>query len=282
MKRYLKFIFLLLILVPTIVYAENLSKQVDSTSTKVYDYADLLTDEEEDLRERANAFIEKYQMDMVILTISENPYGSSDNSSITYAQDFYDYNNFGVGNTKDGVLVLVDMNNRYRYFLTTGTAQLMYDDARINNINNNVISYLKSGNYYQAFVTYISSASSYAKEGVPKSNQYYCIDEDGEYYKCKEPPKSVNWLVTILAASLGSIIPVFVHLRKYKGINIATNANEYLKSSTQNNNVDQFLTTFTSQVRRSHDSGGSGGLGGGSSISHGSSGTSHGGGGGHF
>ena len=196
--------------------------------------------------------------------------------------DFYDYNDFGVGKTKDGIIVIIDLNNSFRWLSTTGTAQLMYDDERIEDINNDTLSYLKAGNYYEAFKEYVNSASDWASKGIPKSNEYYCVDEDGEYYKCKSEPKKVNWAITIIAAILGGTIPVFVHTRKYKGINIATNANDYLKSSTQTNSLDQFLTTFTSQVRRSHDSGGSGGFGGGSSISHGSSGRSHGGGGGHF
>ena len=54
-------------------------------SEKVYDFADLLTDEEEqDLYEKITKFINKNKMDMVIVTIYEN----KKNSSMDYADDF--------------------------------------------------------------------------------------------------------------------------------------------------------------------------------------------------
>ena len=284
MKKYLLFIFLSLILIlPTRVYADNLTEQVDSKSTKVYDYADLLTDEEEtNLRKLANDFIEKYQMDMVLVTINENPYGISDYYTQQYAQDFYYYNGFGVGNKSSGIIFLIDMANRYPYIATKGEAILTFDDKRIEQMHDSAYDNLAAGSYYEAFRSFVTSASDFASDGIPNSNKLYCIDDNGNYYKCKKEPKSVNWLITILAAVLGSLIPVLIHLRKYKGIRIATNANVYLKSSTQDNKVDQFLTTFTSQVRRSQSSSSGGHSGGGSSISHGSGGSFGGGGGRHF
>ena len=281
-KNFIVFLLLWFCFLPTIVKAENLTPKVDNT-LKVYDFAELLSEEEESkLHDLAFNYIEKYNMDMVFVIINENPYGVSDNYTRLYSQDFYDYNDFGIGETKDGIIFLIDMANRYPYISTTGEAILMYDDVRIDNMHNDAYSYLKSGDYYKAFETYGNSASDYASVGVPKSNKYYCIDPDGEYYKCKEEPKSVNWIVTILGSTLGSLIIVFIHLKKYKGVKLSTNANSYMKNTVTTKAIDTFLTTFTSKTRKNNDSGGSGGhLGGGSSISHGSFGRSHGGGGGH-
>ena len=83
----------------------------------------------------------------------------------------------------------------------------------------------------------------------------------------------------------GAILIIMVHIGKYKGIKLATNANSYLINTNVTSTVDQFLTTFTSRTKIEHNS--SGGFGGssshgGSTISHGSSGSSHGGGGHHF
>ena len=282
-KRLLIIILLSIFFIPSVVKAENLTPEVDSTQ-KIYDFAELLSEEEEQkLYSLVSDYISKYNMDMVLLTISENPYGISDRYTELYAQDFYDYNNFGIGDTYDGIIIIIDMANRYPFIVTTGEAILTYDDERINNMHDDAYDYLANGEYYKAFEAYVESADSYASSGVPESNQYYCIDSDGEYYKCKSAPKKVNWLVTILASVFGSFIPVFVHLRKYRGIRLATNANSYLKSTIMTTENDTFLTTFTTRTRRSSDSGGSGHSGGGSSISHGSSGRSHGGGGGrHF
>jgi len=251
---------------------------------KIYDYADLLTSEEEEkIYKIVDNYIESSKMDLVIVTINENPYGISDYYTQIYAQDFYYYNDFGIGNTKDGLIILIDMANRYPYIATKGNAILMYDDERIKSIHENAHNYLSSGNYYSAIEAYVNKIDSYIESGIPDSNQYYCIDDNGNYYKCKSEPKNVNWGISILVATLGSLIPAFIHTRKYKGVHLATNANSYLTNEDVNVRNDQFLTTFTSRVRRSHDSGSGGGHShGGSTISHGSGGSFGGGGGRHF
>ncbi len=284
MKKILLTLLFVIAFIPTIVKAENLSPTVDKTK-KVYDLAEVLSEEEESkLHDMVSAFISKYEMDMVVAIINENPYGISDDFTRIYSQDFYWYNGFGVGGNRSGIIFFVDLANRYPYITTRGEATLMYDDYRIEKMHDSAYDYLSSGDYYEAFRHYIDSASEYAKEGIPSSNSLYCVNDNGDIYKCKETPKSVNWLLTIVIATLGSLIPVFVHLRKYKGIRIATDANNYLKDVAIVNSTDQFLSTFTSRTRINHDSGSSGGgrSGGGSSISHGSGGSFGGGGGRHF
>lgn len=276
-KIYLVILLTLLFLIPNVVKAENKTPQVDANK-KVYDFADKLTDEEEErLHTMAIDYNEKYKMEMVLVIIDENPYGIADEYTRLYSQDFYDFNDFG----KDGMIILIDLANRYPYITTTGQAVLYYDDERINVMHDEAYGYLATDNYYEAFSTYINKAAYYIEAGIPESNQYYCVDEDGEYYKCKSAPKAVNWIITSISAALGSIIPFGVHTRKYRGVKLATNASQYLKSAELTDKTDQFLTTFTSRVRRSESS--SSGGGGGSTISRGSSGRSHGGGGGrHF
>lgn len=281
-KNTIIFLLLAILFIPYKVKAYNLTPSVD-TSEKIYDYANLLTEEEkEKLHTSVISFIEEYDMDLVLVTISKNPYGVSDYYTEEYSQDFYDYNNFGIGTTKDGLIVLIDMDNRYPYITTTGQAILVYDDERIQKIHDNAYYYLKNGNYYQALETYVDSIDDYASDGIPESNKNYCINSNGEYYKCREEPKSASPILSLVVAIVGSLIPLKIHLGKYRGIKIATDANTYMKDVNMTSNIDQFLTTFTSRVRRYHDTGGGGSShGGGSSISHGSSGSSHGGGGGH-
>ncbi len=287
MKKLKVLLILLLFFIPISVYAEPLTPQVDATQ-KIYDYADLLTDEEEKtLYNKVEQFIENHNLDLVLVTISENPYGVSDDYTKEYAQDFYDYNDFGIGNTHDGLIILIDMANRYPYIATTGQAILIYDDSRINNMHDAAFDYLVDGKYFEAFNTYVESSEGFASNGIPDSNSLFCIDENGNYYMCKTLtiPKRVNWALALLVGFIVALATLLIHLAKYKGIRLATNADSYVDKVKRGENVDQFLTTFTSRVKRSHDNGriGGGHRGGGSSISIGSSGRSHGGGGGrHF
>ena len=284
MKKYLILLFLLF-LIPINTYAISDIPTVDS-SKKVYDYADLLSEEEENkLHEGIIDVLEKRNLEVVFVTINNNPYGTSDEATQNYAADFYDYNKFGVGDRRSGVLVIIDMGNRYHYILTSGDAQLYYDDERINGINDAAYEYLSMDNYYGSFEASLKSIDNYYQMGIPESNSLFCVDDNGDFFKCKDEPKEVNWLVSALSAIAGSLGSIFIHTRKYRGIHLATDANDYIKNSTITSSHDQFLTTFTSRVRRSNDNNGSGGhhsIGGGSTIFRGSSGRSHGGGGRHF
>ena len=85
-----------------------LTPAVDA-SEKIYDFADLFTDEEEVLLyNKVIQYINSYQMDLAIVTIDTN--NKADARS--YADDFYDYNDFGNNDSRDGLLFLIDMQNR--------------------------------------------------------------------------------------------------------------------------------------------------------------------------
>ncbi len=272
-KKVFLLIILSLFFLPILVKAEYKVPEADKTK-KIYDYADLLTDEEEkDLYDRVVKYIEKYNLDMALVTINENPYGSSDRDISLYAEDFYEYNKFGMNSSHDGIIILIDMDNRAPCVTATGQGILIYDDERKISMNDDAFDNIADAKYYDAFLSYIDDASNYASEGVAPSNALYCIDENGEYYKCREEEKSVNWIVTILTSVFGALCPVLVHTRKYRGVKLATKADNYLKENNITGKQDKFLTTFTSRVPVHHDNGGHGG--GGSSISRGSGGMSH-------
>ena len=62
-------------------------------SEKIYDFADVLDDTtKQTLLNKMNAFIEKSNMDIVIVLIDKE---LSDDEIEDYAADFYDYNDFG-------------------------------------------------------------------------------------------------------------------------------------------------------------------------------------------
>ncbi len=230
--------------------------QVDA-SKKVYDYANLLSDnEEKELFNKIQDFINEYNMDMVIVTINDN----NKSSSMAYADDFYDYNDFGIGDQNDGILFLIDMDYRKMWISTTGNAINIYD-SYIDPILDDCYDYIANKEYYECAMTFInSSANSYEKY------------------------ERAGWISGfVLAGIVSLIIPTVFCLykkSKHKAIRLATDADTYLvKSSFQmNKSEDHFSHSHTSRVARSTSSGSSG-----SGGSHrGSSGTSHGGGGRSF
>jgi len=250
--------------------------KVDETK-KVYDFAELFTEEEEQkMLEEITSYIELYHMDMVIVTIREN----NKKSTEAYVQDFYDYNYFGKNDTYDGIIYGIDMDKRTITLQTIGKAQLFYDDERINKILDNAYESVLMEKYALSGNSFIKDAKKYAQSGIPSSNHDYTINQNGDMVKIKK----VNWTLTILGSLLIPSLTVFIFISKHKGIHLKTEANDYLDKSKVEYSpaVDVFVSTHTTRVPIPKSTSSSSSRVGGSSISRGSSGRSHGGGSRHF
>lgn len=222
---------------------------------KVYDFADLFTDsEEQDLYEKSSKFMDKYNMDLAIVTISKN----DKSSEVVYADDFYDYNDFD----SNGLLFLIDMDNRQIYMSTSGTAINMYNDNRIDYLMDQVFEYMTDKEYYEGTMKYISLLSSLADKGYPTSGESFVSDKTVILY-------------SLIASFVITLIVMIVLISKNKLVRKANEAKAYLVNDSIKVDVveERLVSTHTTKTKIEHDSGG------GSSTHSGSSGISHGGGG---
>ncbi len=229
---------------------------IDATE-KVYDFADLFTDEEEQqLYTRITNYINEYNLDLAVVTIDEN-----NKTPREYADDFYDYNDF---NQQGGILFLIDMDNRKIYMSTTGQAIKMYNDYRINTALDEVYTYMSDEEYYEGTSNYIDKISDYAKKGVPTSNN-------------EEKSLTSSIFMSLLIGLIGTAIIMAILIFKNKMVRKATTAREYLnKNSIKIQNMGEILiSSNTTKHEIDHSSSGS-------STHTGSSGSSHGGGGHSF
>lgn len=243
-------------------------------SEKIYDFANLFSNsEEQELYSLVQNYIEVQNMDMAIVTISKN----NKSNAMNYADDFYDYNDFGIGNNYSGILLLIDMDTRNIRISTTGNAINLYTDLYIDKMLDKIQKNLKSKDYFSGAKNFIAMAES---------------KEYGSSNSIKRTPaeKAKTIIVFsiggIIISILGSSIFCGVNCLKHRPVKISTNANDYLDKSSfkVTKRTDTFVSTHTSRVaRHTESSGSSGGSGGGgSSIHSGSSGISHGGGGRSF
>lgn len=236
---------------------------------KVYDFADLFTDSEEsELYKQISEYISISNMDLAVVTINENNKYDVEK----YADDFYDYNDFGINSSRDGILFLIDMDKRQIHMTTTGKAIKMYDDNRIDSALDLVYQHMTDQEYYTGTSKFINRISEDFQAGVPASNKNMVIDKDGNVHIIKR----VNWFLLVIISLIVSIITIVILVAKNKLVRKATTAEEYLdKDSVKINGQDVFLSTHTTKHKIDHSS--SGGSGG-SSYHGGSSGMSHGGG----
>lgn len=266
----------LLVSSDVIVNSQNLDNILNTpavdASEKVYDFADLLTiSEEEQVYNQVQQFINKANLDLAIVTISDN----NKFSAMEYADDFYDYNNFGLEEDRSGVLFLIDMDTREIYISTTGRALSIYNDFRISRILDAIYQEFSNKNYLNGITKFVTIIESYDTMGLPSNkDSKYIIDADGTV------SRRFPWLIILGIPLAITVIVVGSLVYKNKLVRVATSSREYLdKDSLRIKTVsDRLISTNTTSVPISTTSS----SGGGSSLHSGSSGRSHGGGGHRF
>lgn len=256
---------------------------------KIIDFDDVLTDsEEEELTKLIKKFIEKTNMDMVIV-IPNFPY-SNDSENEDYAADFYDYNDYGLDFEKySGVLFLRNHYDADPFFniYTFGYAQLFFSYNRLENLLDDIYPDIKSENYVKGFTTFINTMIDYYDRGIPREMRNYYVDDMGYLkqsnskaypdFKYEERQFQPSWLIYLLISLGITAIIMGILIKKNKMVVKVKTAGEYLNKNSVNinNRKDVFVSSHTSSYTTSSSSGG-----GGFSSHGGSSGGGHSGGGG--
>lgn len=253
---------------------------VTDTSIKVYDEAGLFKDEEETiLNESSKKIVEDFGMDVVILTVED----TGEKTAEAYAEDFYDENGFGVGETHDGIIMIIDMGGRTRWMVTTGSAIDIFTDYYIDAIWEDVTPYLSEGAYFEGAEEFISQVGYYNEEYIKYSNEPNYVSEYEEVIEGKKGGvENGPWVLSLIVAFFVSSISIFFMIRKNNAVKNFTDGRAYMKKNSfiVEKQSDTFAGTHTTRTKIPKNDNNS--WGGGSSTHCGSSGTSHGGGGGGF
>ena len=239
------------------LYNVKKTRYVDS-KLKVYDYANILTaDEENEIYDDIISFIEKYNIDMVFLTDSFSY--SEEIQNDDFAQDFYDYNDFGINYEHyDGVIIFRNANPSDPYYLVRffGDAQLYYNQTRLDVLLDDIYSLFHSDKYVLGMKKVISIISSDIDRGIPESNSNKYVDNMGilrSYYR-------VPMIPCLICSSIITLISMIILVAKNKMVRKATTASEYMNknSITYSQHTDQFTHSHTTHYTVSSSSGGGG------------------------
>lgn len=258
----------------TAAYASNPINVVDDL-----DY--LSASEIAELQSRIDEVKSTYTLDTVIV-ITDNTEGKS---STAYADDYYDYNNYGLDASFSGVLMLINMQKREVWISTTGRAIDIYTDKRTSNMVDRVTSSLSNGSYFAACNRFIDDVISYANTGVPKNQYREERDPDLNYYNPTYLQKVSRmlklWPVYIIPLIISIAATLIISYSSKGKVTTTSRTYEEGGSFVLNQNTDQYIRETTTRTKIQSQSSGGGG-GGRSSTHRGSSGRSHGGGGGRF
>ncbi len=268
-KKIMVFFWSLLLVLGMTVPAAAAEDGFANEYERMQDLADLLGDgDEAQLTERLNEVSERQGMDIVIVTTD-----TLDGMEVQdYADDFYDYCNFGYGADRDGLLLLINMEERDWYISTCGYGIEVFTDAGIQYIGEQIVPYLAEGDYAEAFETFISECDSFITQAV--------TGEPYDVQNLPDEPMSLMWIgISILAGAVVAACVVGVMASGMKSVRMQNAAGDYVRSGSMKvtDRSDLFLYHTVHRTAKPKDN-----ESGGSSTHHSSSGTSHGGGGGKF
>ena len=118
---------------------------------RLVDAADLLPMEQEaDLLAQLDQLSGELQVDVAIVTM-ESCGGYSPDDVI---EEYYDQYDFGIGTTRDGVVLLLSMAERDWRILSNGFAAQAITPGDIDFIGDQIVDELSAGEYYEAFAEY--------------------------------------------------------------------------------------------------------------------------------
>ena len=277
------------LLAPVLCLAILISVPVNAAEShpvRCVDEADILTDSEEtQLCLKLDEISEKQQLDVVVVVED-----SLDGEEIQYhAADYYDYNGYGMGDDFSGIMLMVSMDEREWYILTTGEGIDIFTDSTLEYMEEDILTYLSDGDYVTAFSVFAEKCDmklTAVKNDIDTSDEYSSdgyMDYDGEsdiyVDNSSETKEAPGILLSIIIAMVLAIVPVSVMRGQLKSVHMQRGAGVYEKGGSRKITIqrDTFLYHTINRVPKPKEN-----HSGGSTTFRSSSGRSHGGRGGSF
>ena len=240
----------------------------------LFDEPDVMTDAEESvLAAKLEDIANQYQMEVVVAAFT-----TIDGASpMAYADDFYDYNGYGYGENRDGLILIVVMDTGDWWISTRGTAITAFTDAGIEYIGNQIVPLMSEGDFNGAFHVFADECSGFMAQAM--------TGDPYDSHNLPKPPKEPfnKGMAIVIALVIGFIVgKIYTGSLKgqLKSVAAQKAAAGYVRNGTLNvtNSRDFFLYRNVTRTAKESDSS----SGEGSSTHTSSSGATHGGGGGKF
>ena len=144
--------------------------------SRVYDEVGLLTDNEAaQLEATLGELTESVGFDIAVAVFQST---ESYDYIEDFTDDFYERNNYGYGPEKDGILLVLSMENRDYCISKFGT---QITDEGIDLIEDKCLGYISDGEYYKGFSVFGNTAAALVEQ-ANEGNIYGSDYESGYYY----------------------------------------------------------------------------------------------------
>ena len=248
------FAFVMILTAAAVCYGEEL------LIPRFIDESEVVPDADEAaLLGKINELSEKYEFDLVIMTVNSESLAGIPIDE--FANDTFLYCGFGYGENKDGMLLLMVMDTRDWCVSKNGYALTAFTDAGYDYIVEQIRDDLSNDKYTEAFNTYVDLCDDFLAKA-----------KAGEPYTEDNLPKEPFGVASSLAISviIGFVIALIVTgvmKGKLKSVRYQAAASDYTKRGSLNVTEarDFFLYSTVSRREKKKDSSSSGSSGGGSS-----------------
>ena len=217
---------------------------------RLVDGADLLSyDQETELLDYLDQLSRELQCDLVVITVQ-----SCDGSSPDHvAEDFYDRYGYGYGADRDGVLLLLSMEERDWRILSNGFAADAITLGDIDEIGAQIVDELSAGEYMEAFEEFASLC-------------HYEINGERNGFPFDF---GTSLMVSLGIGVAAALITTLIMRSKLKSVRTQTGAREYTKPGSMQltHANDLFLyRTMNRRAKPQQSSGSRSGGGGGRNV----------------
>ncbi|MDR3219003.1 MAG: TPM domain-containing protein [Dysgonamonadaceae bacterium] len=191
---------------------------------RLTDRAGLLTDSEEaSLLNQLDEISERQRCDVVIVTVNS----LEGKSPTEYADDFFDYNGYGMGEYKDGILFLISMEERDWAISTHGYGITAFTDAGQEYLFGKIKSDLGNNDYSTAFVKFSTQCDEFITQA-----------KNGEPYNSgnlpKEKPNFGDFLISLFCSLIFGVSVPGVMKAKMNTVQLKSAATEYVRKGSLN------------------------------------------------
>ena len=216
---------------------------------RMFDDAEVLTeDEDNELEDALEELSLRQSFDVTIATIESMESVGAD-SMEQFADDLYDYCQYGYGPDMDGVLLLVSVGDRKWHISTCGYGITAFTDAGIQYLGEQMTPFMADGDYAGAFRTFVQWSDTYidaAREGHP-------------YDVNNLPREPLSLMYLFLALGIGLVLAwVVVHVMKsqLRSVAFQENAASYVREGSMNltNSRELFLYRDVHRTERPKES----------------------------
>ena len=251
-KKILSGILVLLIVV-------SLIPSVGAQGSFVWDEAGILTDDQMmGLEKTAQELCDRYKVGVYLVTVPE--YRSKADSLRDFAKDFYRSHDLGYGPDKDGIMLMLSMNERKFWLLGYGdSANTAMTDYGREVMTKKFVDDFKDDDWYSGFEDYLEQAEYYldtASEGKP-------FDKDTRTAGTAVKAYGIGFGAAVVIA----LITCLVFLSQMKTAKQKVSASAYVPTGGVEirKRVDRYTHTTTQRTKIESSSGSSGSSGGGTS-----------------